>query len=468
MPREAELSETYRVSRQAVREALKVLAAKGLVVTRRRTGSLVASRALWNLLDPDVIAWHGHVGVNADFLCDLVAFRLLLEPKAAALAAEHATAGQIEQIREAIEEMRRNVDDRTAFAEADARFHVAVFAASGNSLIDRLSTIIAPLLEIGATVPSSVEANPAWAAGRHDRVLMAIAGRDAEVAQATMSEVLAVYLAGNDSRRPADAKAGDSGDDDTSEIPSLGQREPSAVGGLYPSQPLHGRVAHAIGARIVSGVFREGSTLPREAEFAAEYKVSRQAVREALKVLAAKGLVSTRRRAGTSVASRADWNLLDPDVVAWHQPQDLPRDFLRELGELRRVVEPAAAAIAAERRNAAQMERISEAIAAMRRASTPAGWAIADVEFHMAVAAATGNMLIGSFGRTLAPLLEASIRERSEVASAAILAINRHAVIAEAIRRRDHEAARKAMVAMLDLADRQFSQSAAGGLRQPA
>ncbi|MCB1490025.1 MAG: FadR family transcriptional regulator [Bauldia sp.] len=443
-----------------------MLAAKGLIMTRRRTGSLVSPRNQWNLLDPDVLAWHGRIGFSVDFMRDLVEFRLLVEPRAAALAAQYATPEQIARIGDAAEVMRRNIRIRTAFSAAEIAFHVAVFAASGNGLLDRLSTIVAPLLQIGSVVPSGMEINHAWAVGRHDRVFMAIAERDAEAAQAMMYEVLAVHLAEVDStaRRNRDAVVPD-GD----AIPDDGWAGALiTVDGLYPSRALHGKVAHLLGTQIVSGIFREGATLPKEAELAGKYKVSRQAVREALKVLAAKGLVATRRRAGTSVVPREDWNLLDPDVVAWHRPQDLPRDFLDDLVELRRLVEPAAAAIAAERRTLVQLQRISMATTAMRHASDLSEWVAADVAFHIGVAAASGNTLIESLSRVLAPLLEASIRERSEVASVPMVAVNRHVAIEEAIRDGDAEAARKATVAMLDMADRQLQQSAAGGLRRPA
>ena len=89
--------------------------------------------------------------------------------------------------------------------------------------------------------------------------------------------------------------------------------------------------------------------MPREAELAMQFCVSRQAVREALKVLAAKGLVQSRRRTGTRILPRASWNLLDPDVLAWHPPANFGPRLLADLGELRRLIEPAAAEFAATR-----------------------------------------------------------------------------------------------------------------------
>jgi DNA-binding FadR family transcriptional regulator len=178
---------------------------------------------------------------------------------------------------------------------------------------------------------------------------------------------------------------------------------------LYPVAGLHGQVAHDIGRRIVTGVIAEGSYLPRESELSEEFSVSRQAVREGLKVLAAKGLVSSRRRAGTSVTPRKAWNLLDPDVLAWHG--DAATEFYREMFELRRLVEPAAAAFAAERATAPDLARIAAAIDAMRASvGDPEPFQKANVDFHVAVFAASGNSLIERLNMIIGPMLAASYK----------------------------------------------------------
>ena len=135
---------------------------------------------------------------------------------------------------------------------------------------------------------------------------------------------------------------------------------------LYPSVALHGQVAHEIGRRIVSGAIAEGEFLPREAELAEQFAVSRQAVREALKVLAAKGLVTSRRRAGTYVMPRVD---LEPPRSRRHRLASAGRscrpNSSSDLVELRRLIEPAAAEFAAERGGAASRSpRIAAALAA--------------------------------------------------------------------------------------------------------
>ena len=196
--------------------------------------------------------------------------------------------------------MRAHTEDTAGFYEADLAFHVAVFAASGNSLIDRLSTIMAPLLQVSFAVQSSVVEQYGWAVGRHERVYLAIARHDADAARVAMRDVLSAYKGEVETINQRQANAtgrGDAGIDARSAAGTL-------AGRLYPSGALHGRLAHALGGQIVSGAIRQGETLPHEVELASRHDVSRQAAREALKVLAAKGLVSTRRRAGTTVAAR--------------------------------------------------------------------------------------------------------------------------------------------------------------------
>src|SRR5205814_3934470 len=113
----------------------------------------------------------------------------------------------------------------------------------------------------------------------------------------------------------------------------------------YPEQSLHGRIVHAIGRRILSGDLRPGDLLPAEPDLGA----SRTVVREAVKVLAAKGLVESRPKTGTRVRPRTAWNLIDPDVLAWRLETKPDRQFFQELIEIRRVVEPEVARLATTR-----------------------------------------------------------------------------------------------------------------------
>lgn len=203
---------------------------------------------------------------------------------------------------------------------------------------------------------------------------------------------------------------------------------------LYPSAALHGRVAHDIGRQIVSGGIGEGDFLPREAELSERFDVSRQAVREGLKVLAAKGLVGSRRRAGTYVLPRASWNLLDPDVLAWHSPSELDPAFINDLVELRRVIEPAAVEMAARRADAEGIDGIARALRRMQeRVGDGTAYATADAEFHMAIFTASGNALIERLSHILGPLLATSINAQGRFGIERPESLAMHAAIYEAI-----------------------------------
>ncbi|MDB5455385.1 MAG: GntR domain protein [Caulobacter sp.] len=155
---------------------------------------------------------------------------------------------------------------------------------------------------------------------------------------------------------------------------------------------IHGAIARTLGIAIVSGQHQPGEILTNEIESSELLNVSRSAYREAVRILAAKGLVESRPKTGTRVSAKARWNLLDPEVLAWLFESEPSEDFLRGLFELRMIVEPAAAALAAERRDEGQLERMRQALIEMQQQTlaTEAGQA-ADRDFHDTVLEATDN-----------------------------------------------------------------------------
>jgi DNA-binding FadR family transcriptional regulator len=165
------------------------------------------------------------------------------------------------------------------------------------------------------------------------------------------------------------------------------RREPRGTG-----RRLHGAIATKLGIAIVSGDYAPGDTLSGEVAFSEALDVSRTAYREAVQVLAAKGLVESRPKTGTKVLPRHRWNVLDPDVLAWTFAGDPDIEIVRGLFELRAIVEPAAAGLAAQRRDRDDLKKMKEALAGMRRHSlaTDDGQA-ADREFHTAILHATRN-----------------------------------------------------------------------------
>ena len=158
-------------------------------------------------------------------------------------------------------------------------------------------------------------------------------------------------------------------------------------------------LAAALGGEIIAGVYPPGSRLPGEAMLLERFKVSRPTLREAFRVLAAKGLIVSRQKVGTSVRPKSDWNMLDPDFLAWHLRAALNEEFVNDLFQLRQMVEPQAAYLAAQSRDPAALERISAAYADMERSNGATDEVTdADLRFHQAILDATGNLFIGALG----------------------------------------------------------------------
>jgi DNA-binding FadR family transcriptional regulator len=155
---------------------------------------------------------------------------------------------------------------------------------------------------------------------------------------------------------------------------------------------LHGAIARKLGADILSGDYSAGATLPTEAMATETLGVSRAAYREAVQALIAKGLVESRPKSGTRVLPRDRWNLLDPDVLAWAFAREPDQRLIESLFELRGIIEPAAAALAAERRSREDLQEMKSGLALMRRhtLATEDGRQ-GDRQFHAALLHATGN-----------------------------------------------------------------------------
>ena len=168
---------------------------------------------------------------------------------------------------------------------------------------------------------------------------------------------------------------------------------------------LHGRIANDLGARILAGEFMPGNSLPNEAQCGKAYGASRTAVREAMKTLAAKGLVRSRPKVGSRVEPRSRWNLFDPNVLGWYCASADFYRFAADMQQIRRMVEPEAAALAAAARGPIELSRIEEAYGEMAATTDADLWNAADVRFHLAILDASGNELLRPFGRVIESLL---------------------------------------------------------------
>ena len=216
------------------------------------------------------------------------------------------------------------------------------------------------------------------------------------------------------------------------------------------SRNLHTQVVESLGESIVCGVFQPGDALPGEAQLASEMAVSRTVLREALKVLAAKGLIETRQKTGMRVRDSRYWNHLDADVLGWRCASLPTDDFVEKLVEMREIVEPAAVMTAARRRDPAQLEAIREALAAMEAAETLDDWAAADLRFHETVLLATNNELLSALFSVIESALGTFFVMSARTAKNFKYALPHHRAVYEAIRRRRPNEAAAAMHTMIE------------------
>jgi DNA-binding FadR family transcriptional regulator len=218
----------------------------------------------------------------------------------------------------------------------------------------------------------------------------------------------------------------------------------------YPRRGLHGAVVHDIGVRIVNGELEPGDTLPDNGSVD-EAAVSRTVVREAIKVLAAKGLVEARPKVGTRVRPRRDWNLLDPDVLAWQIEAGPDARFLEQALELRRMIEPAAARLAAERATDEQVAALYEAYREMAAAGDDLdAFMEPDLRFHRVMLEACRNELLEHMNEIFTAVLRTVFAYSSSSSRSYPKAARRHRAIARAIDARDPDAAEQAVLRLID------------------
>ncbi len=210
---------------------------------------------------------------------------------------------------------------------------------------------------------------------------------------------------------------------------------------------LYGKLVDELGIAITGGELPPGERIAIE-DLERRYDVSLTVVREAIRVLATKGLVNARPRRGTLVRARNHWHMLDPEVIGWMYSGRPDARFLESFDEVRRIFEPVGARLAATRHTDEDLARLREAFVSLTARHDDISQAIAaDVDFHDAIIAAAHNEIL----HHLAMILEAGLRTRDALvmASHSNRELPLHAAVVEAIASREPDRAEAAMRALL-------------------
>lgn len=212
-----------------------------------------------------------------------------------------------------------------------------------------------------------------------------------------------------------------------------------------------GNTLDHLGEAIISGRYAPGASLPPEPVLGEELRVSRTVVREAVKSLVAKGLISTGPKVGTRVLPPEQWNWFDPDVNVWQSKAGLTHEFLRDLQELRRVVEPAAVRLAAERATPDDIAGIEAAYAGMKKAVEEGGdYVTHDLRFHQGLLRACHNRMIVQMSKTLSALLRTSFEISTTRKDGPRKSLPLHRAVLDAVVARDAVAAERAILVLID------------------
>ena len=221
-------------------------------------------------------------------------------------------------------------------------------------------------------------------------------------------------------------------------------------------------VVRTIGAWILGARYKPGDVLPREDDLTESLGVSRTSLREAVKVLCAKGLLEARPRVGVRVRERKHWRLLDPIVLGWHPDLTADRELIVGLIETRRIIEPAAAELAARRGTAEDFDAIETAYLGMERAipCDLAACCESDLAFHRALVDASRNIILRNLIGAVETALRASFLLTTSLMENQARTLSVHKAVLESVRVRDTAGARSAMNRLLDLAEEDYRRVA--------
>jgi DNA-binding FadR family transcriptional regulator len=232
---------------------------------------------------------------------------------------------------------------------------------------------------------------------------------------------------------------------------------------------VHGHTLDQLGEAIVGGRYPPGASIPPEPILCDELGVSRTVVREAVKSLVAKGMLVTGPKVGTRVMPSDQWNWFDPDVVAWQSKAGLTREFLRDLQELRRVVEPAAVRLAAERATAQDIAGVEAAYAGMKHAIEQGGdYVRHDLAFHQGLLSACHNRMVVQMSKALGALLRTAFEISTSRPDGPASSLPLHRAVLDAVIARNPVKAERASLVLIDSAADDIEQVLASRRKLPS
>ena len=231
---------------------------------------------------------------------------------------------------------------------------------------------------------------------------------------------------------------------------------------------VHGNTVDHLGEAIVAGRYAVGASIPPEPVLCQELGVSRTVVRESVKSLIAKGLITTGPKVGTRVLSEDHWNWFDPDVIVWQSKAGLTAEFLRDLQDLRRVVEPAAMRLAAERATAQDIAEVEAAYAGMKHAVEHGGdYVTHDLRFHQGLLRASRNRMLVQMSKALGALLRTSFEISTRRKDGPVHSLPLHRAVLDAVIAHHPDEAEIAIRVLIDGAKEDIEEVLASRRRLP-
>jgi DNA-binding FadR family transcriptional regulator len=231
---------------------------------------------------------------------------------------------------------------------------------------------------------------------------------------------------------------------------------------------VHGNTVDHLGEAIVAGRYAVGASIPPEPVLCQELGVSRTVVREAVKSLIAKGLMTTGPKVGTRVLSEDHWNWFDPDVIIWQSKAGLTPEFLRDLQDLRRVVEPAAMRLAAARATPQDIAEVEAAYAGMKHAVEHGGdYVTHDLRFHQGLLRASRNRMLVQMSKALGALLRTSFEVSTRRKDGPVQSLPLHRAVLDAVIAHQPDEAEIAIRVLIDGAKEDIEEVLASRRRLP-